>query len=112
MITYISEGSMPVSSLQILSIVEDFTLSLLVEGVGRLCQKNELFFASSLLVRFLIYVFWFAEYADLQADGGGIRGYSTLLLLKAVFEELEDIQGHPILPCEVFDMMAGTSTGG
>jgi patatin-like phospholipase/acyl hydrolase len=54
----------------------------------------------------------FRSIADFGTDGGGIRGYSTLLLLKAVFEELEDIQGHPTLPCEVFDMIAGTSTGG
>jgi patatin-like phospholipase/acyl hydrolase len=48
----------------------------------------------------------------LSLDGGGIRGYSTILLLKAIFQQLEDIQGHPSLPYEVFDIIAGTSTGG
>jgi hypothetical protein len=50
--------------------------------------------------------------ANQCTDGGGIRGYSTLLLLKAIFEQIEEIQGKPSLPCEIFDLIAGTSTGG
>jgi len=100
------------SGLYILGLWKDFKLFSLVGVFGRLCQKNKPSFASYLLVPLLLKVFSFAECADFQVDGGGIRGYSTLLLLKAVFEEIEDIQGHPVLPCELFDMIAGTSTGG
>ncbi|KAL1629248.1 hypothetical protein SLS56_005471 [Neofusicoccum ribis] len=44
----------------------------------------------------------------LSFDGGGVRGLSSLLLLKAVMDKV-----HPNKkPCEVFDMIGGTSTGG
>lgn len=47
-------------------------------------------------------------------DGGGIKGYTTLLILKRIFRTLKD-EGDLAVeprPCEVFDLMAGTSTGG
>lgn len=40
-------------------------------------------------------------------DGGGVRGYSSLLILKEVMARM----GNP-KPCDVFDMIGGTSTGG
>jgi patatin-like phospholipase/acyl hydrolase len=41
-------------------------------------------------------------------DGGGVRGIAALKLLKAIMEK-----GAPgKKPCEVFDMIGGTSTGG
>ncbi|OJD31457.1 patatin-like phospholipase [Diplodia corticola] len=43
----------------------------------------------------------------LVLDGGGVRGYSSLLILQAVMANI----GNP-KPCEVFDMIGGTSTGG
>ncbi|KAF8533669.1 hypothetical protein BDD12DRAFT_702439, partial [Trichophaea hybrida] len=53
-------------------------------------------------------------------DGGGIRGYSNLLILKALMERIaviEDrehysIAGELPLPCHYFDYIFGTSTGG
>ncbi|KAK6524472.1 hypothetical protein TWF281_011380 [Arthrobotrys megalospora] len=44
----------------------------------------------------------------LSLDGGGVRGLVTLHLLKAVFDKAGITQK----PCEVFDMIGGTSTGG
>lgn len=43
----------------------------------------------------------------LSLDGGGVRGYSTLMLLKKVMDSVGKER-----PCEVFDMIGGTSTGG
>ncbi|KAF1809053.1 FabD/lysophospholipase-like protein [Eremomyces bilateralis CBS 781.70] len=64
-------------------------------------------------------------------DGGGIRGYSSLLILEslmheiAVWEDRLEAEEHPenasqrrifnsaeLLPCHYFDFMYGTSTGG
>lgn len=45
---------------------------------------------------------------DRMTDGGGVRGVAALLLLKKAMET-----GAPgKKPCEVFDMIGGTSTGG
>ncbi|KAM5343873.1 hypothetical protein ACJ41O_012410 [Fusarium nematophilum] len=44
----------------------------------------------------------------LSLDGGGVRGVAALMLLEEVMKK-----AHPgKKPCEVFDMIAGTSTGG
>lgn len=50
----------------------------------------------------------------LSLDGGGIKGYSTLLILKRIMQSLQNQAGRQEvpLPCEVFDLIAGTSTGG
>jgi patatin-like phospholipase/acyl hydrolase len=48
-------------------------------------------------------------------DGGGFRGLSSLLMLQRVFNvfknELEPAQPD-LKPCDFFDLIAGTSTGG
>jgi patatin-like phospholipase/acyl hydrolase len=48
-------------------------------------------------------------------DGGGFRGLSSLLMLQKVFNvfknELEPPQPD-LKPCDFFDLIAGTSTGG
>ena len=54
------------------------------------------------------------EQALIHADGGGVRGYSELVILEQL---MLGIRQHQKLsstpkPCEVFDMICGTSTGG
>ena len=47
-------------------------------------------------------------------DDGGIKGYSSLLILKRLFRELAHKSGRsePPRPHEIFDLIVGTSTGG
>ena len=50
----------------------------------------------------------------LSLDGGGIRGLSSLQILKNVLEKVAREGGlqTPPKPCDFFDMIGGTSTGG
>lgn len=53
----------------------------------------------------------------LSLDGGGVRGLSTLFILKSIMDHLNDERKTaanlpPAKPCEVFDLIGGTSTGG
>ena len=52
----------------------------------------------------------------LSLDGGGVRGLSTLYILKGLMDRLNSQRreaGLPsVKPCEVFDLIGGTSTGG
>lgn len=55
----------------------------------------------------------------LSLDGGGVRGLSTLYILKSLMSKLAHERygnaagTHPtVKPCEVFDLIGGTSTGG
>jgi patatin-like phospholipase/acyl hydrolase len=56
----------------------------------------------------------------LSLDGGGIRRISSLYILKELMAQIErdrraTIQPPPaasLRPCEVFDLICGTSTGG
>jgi len=52
----------------------------------------------------------------LSLDGGGVRGLSTLYILKGLMQRLNherQKEGLPaVKPCEVFDLIGGTSTGG
>lgn len=52
----------------------------------------------------------------LSFDGGGVRGLSSLLILKRVMHALHQKaaleENEPVRPCEHFDIIAGTSTGG
>jgi patatin-like phospholipase/acyl hydrolase len=43
-------------------------------------------------------------------DGGGVRGLSALFILKQLMEAVNRIA--PPKPCNYFDMIGGTSTGG
>ncbi|KAF2786451.1 FabD/lysophospholipase-like protein [Melanomma pulvis-pyrius CBS 109.77] len=46
----------------------------------------------------------------LSLDGGGVRGLSALMILEQLMEAVN--RDAPPKPCEYFDMIAGTSTGG
>jgi len=46
----------------------------------------------------------------LSLDGGGVRGLSSLLILKKLMEMIDP--DDPPKPCDYFDMIGGTSTGG
>ncbi|PVH67508.1 FabD/lysophospholipase-like protein, partial [Cadophora sp. DSE1049] len=52
----------------------------------------------------------------LSLDGGGVRGLSTLYILKSIIDRLNNERKTaslpPVKPCEVFDLIGGTSTGG
>lgn len=47
-------------------------------------------------------------------DGGGVRGLSSLLILRSILYEFQKKKDLKVLPrpCDVFDVIAGTSTGG
>ncbi|KAK8108100.1 acyl transferase/acyl hydrolase/lysophospholipase, partial [Apiospora kogelbergensis] len=50
----------------------------------------------------------------LSLDGGGIRGKSSLLILENIMERIRESKGLDLVPrpCEYFDLIGGTSTGG
>jgi patatin-like phospholipase/acyl hydrolase len=52
----------------------------------------------------------------LALDGGGVRGLSTLYILQNIMGRLNYERGEtglqPRKPCELFDLIGGTSTGG
>jgi patatin-like phospholipase/acyl hydrolase len=57
----------------------------------------------------------------LALDGGGVRGLSSLLIVQRLMHEVQRIMinegnttddGKLPLPCEYFDLICGTSTGG
>jgi Patatin-like phospholipase len=54
------------------------------------------------------------ELCLLSLDGGGIRGLSSLQILKQLMEAIGREAGLASAPkpCETFDMIGGTSTGG
>ncbi|RYP19453.1 hypothetical protein DL765_003354 [Monosporascus sp. GIB2] len=43
-------------------------------------------------------------------DGGGVRGLSSLYIIQQLMEAVD--RQHPPKPCQFFDMIGGTSTGG
>ena len=45
-------------------------------------------------------------------DGGGVRGLSTIFILKNLMYSLEEQRAKRVEPWEEFDLIAGTSTGG
>jgi patatin-like phospholipase/acyl hydrolase len=50
----------------------------------------------------------------LSSDGGGIRGLSSLLILEHLMERIRAAEGLNKVPrpCDRFDIIGGTSTGG
>jgi patatin-like phospholipase/acyl hydrolase len=48
----------------------------------------------------------------LSLDGGGVRGLSTLYILKSIMDRLNHERIPPVKPCDIFDLIGGASTGG
>ncbi|KAK5167647.1 uncharacterized protein LTR77_007346 [Saxophila tyrrhenica] len=51
----------------------------------------------------------------LSLDGGGIKGYTTLLILRRLMRNLSHEMGETeadVRPCHIFDLIVGTSTSG
>ena len=46
----------------------------------------------------------------LALDGGGVRGLSSLMILQNLMSTIDP--DSPPKPCDYFDMIGGTSTGG
>lgn len=46
----------------------------------------------------------------LTPDGGGMRGLSILIIVKYLMKRIDS--KNPPKPCDYFDLIAGTSTGG
>ena len=51
---------------------------------------------------------------SVRVDGGGIRGLSELIILDEIMKRIQHDEGlsDTPLPCDYFDLMGGTSTGG
>jgi patatin-like phospholipase/acyl hydrolase len=47
-------------------------------------------------------------------DGGGVKGLTPLLILERIFTEIKNQSGETDIPdpCDYFDLIGGTSTGG
>ena len=79
----------------------------LIEGLREVSD----FFPS---VSFVMAILYKSHLIEGSLDGGGIRGLSELLILKELMERIqyqEDLPEVP-LPCEYFDLIGGTGTGG
>lgn len=50
----------------------------------------------------------------LSLDGGGVKGMAILLILKRLFRTIQRDEHLPEMPrpCDYFDLIGGTSTGG
>jgi len=50
----------------------------------------------------------------LSLDGGGVRGLSSLLILRELMDQLQELRraAEPLRPCDEFDLIVGTGTGG
>jgi patatin-like phospholipase/acyl hydrolase len=50
----------------------------------------------------------------LSLDGGGVRGFSSLLILKYIMDQVNagKSKEYRLSPCDIFDLIGGTSTGG
>jgi patatin-like phospholipase/acyl hydrolase len=46
----------------------------------------------------------------LSLDGGGVRGLSSLIILKEIMESID--RENPPKPCDYFHMIGGSGSGG
>ncbi|CAE6538597.1 unnamed protein product [Rhizoctonia solani] len=49
---------------------------------------------------------------NLDGDGGGVRGLSSLIILQEIMHRVESAKSKKLHPHEYFDIIAGTGTGG
>lgn len=68
--------------------------------------------ASDLLGAYLTHALSAQHKRVLVIDGGGSRGLSSLLVIDAIMKAAISRARKPLLPCDVFDIISGTSTGG
>jgi patatin-like phospholipase/acyl hydrolase len=56
----------------------------------------------------------FSTASSIPSDGGGIRGLSELIILQEIMRRIQHDEKLTELPrpCEYFDLIGGTSTGG
>lgn len=52
--------------------------------------------------------------SSLKSDGGGVRGLSELVIIEKLMVKIQEQSkaASPPKPCDVFDLICGTSTGG
>lgn len=60
---------------------------------------------------------WTAEFVLIvHADGGGVKGLSSLYILRGIMHEINKERRRKgestVKPCQIFDLICGTSTGG
>lgn len=58
---------------------------------------------------------WKSPARILCLDGGGVRGLSTLMILRRIMDKIADDEGREhgsLRPCDYFDFICGTGTGG
>jgi patatin-like phospholipase/acyl hydrolase len=47
-----------------------------------------------------------------MTDGGGVRGLSSIIILKHIMKGVSALRGRLVHPWEEFDLIGGTSTRG
>ena len=66
---------------------------------------------SELILKFIVTVYTMVRNISLLSlDGGGVRGLSSLYILKHIMESI-DPDNTP-KPCEYFDLIGGSGSGG
>lgn len=55
-----------------------------------------------------------SNFVRCRSDGGGIRGLSELLILREIMKRIRHDDNLPDVPapCDYFDLIGGTGTGG
>jgi hypothetical protein len=51
-------------------------------------------------------------FTNILIDGGGVRGLSSIRVLQHIMDGVNENRDDDLKPCEIFDMIGGTGTGG